>query len=308
MPYLQYRQIRFGTQRDETLVKAEEILAEYRAQGYDLTLRQLYYQFVARGLIPNTQREYKKLGDAISDGRYAGRIDWNSINDRTRHTREHDSWDGPASIIDSAAQGFQLDLWQGQPNHVEVWVEKDALVGVIERACGQDRFPFMSCRGYVSASQMWRSAMKFRRLIKAGQEIHLLHLGDHDPSGIDMSRDIEERIMEFVWAHDGEEAAMKFHLHRIALNMDQVQQYGPPPNPAKVTDSRAAAYIAEHGTESWELDALEPAVIDGLIRDNGHPLIDHGLMQERREREEADKEILQTASDRWQEVVDFLSS
>lgn len=304
MPYIQYRQYRFGLPREETLDKAEEILAEYQAQGYDLTLRQLYYQFVARGLIPNTQREYKKLGDVISDGRYAGRIDWNSINDRTRYTREHNSWDDPSSIIDSAAQSFQLDLWEGQPNHVEVWVEKDALVGVIERACGENRLPFMSCRGYVSASQMWRSAMKFRRLIEAGQEIHLLHLGDHDPSGIDMSRDIEERIGEFLWAHNVE----GFHLHRIALNMDQIQQYNPPPNPAKVTDSRAASYIAEHGTQSWELDALEPTVIDGLIGDNSTPLIDLGLMQEKRDREESDKLILQTTSSRWEEIVDYLEA
>src|SRR5262245_17039778 len=135
MPYIRYRQIRFGLQREDTLVKAEEILATYAAQGYDLTLRQLYYQFVARGFIPNTQREYKKLGDAISDGRYAGRIDWDSISDRTRFMREQPSWSDPSSIIDSAARSYQVDIWEGQPEHVEVWVEKDALVGVIERAC-----------------------------------------------------------------------------------------------------------------------------------------------------------------------------
>jgi len=146
--------------------------------------------------------------------------------------------------------------------------------------------------------------MKFRRLIEAGQEIHLLHLGDHDPSGIDMSRDIEERIGEFLWAHNVE----GFHLHRIALNMDQIQQYNPPPNPAKVTDSRAASYIAEHGTQSWELDALEPTVIDGLIGDNSTPLIDLGLMQEKRDREESDKLILQATSSRWEEIVDYLEA
>jgi hypothetical protein len=162
----------------------------------------------------------------------------------------------------------------------------------------------MSCRGYVSASQMWRSAMRFRRLIEAGQEIHLLHLGDHDPSGIDMSRDIEERIGEFLWAHNVE----GFHLHRIALNMDQIRQYNPPPFWAKVTDSRAKRYIAEFGTSAWELDALEPTVVNGLIRDSSIPLIDLDLMQEKRDQEESDKLILQATSSRWEEIVDYLSS
>lgn len=305
MPYIAYRQTNFRDKTLDVLSQAETILAEYRTQGYELTLRQLYYQFVARALIANSDREYKKLGDIISDGRYAGKIDWNEISDRTRHTRGFQAWDDPADIISASASGYQVDLWEGQPNHVEVWVEKDALVGVIERACQKDRIPFMSCRGYVSASQMWRSAMKFRRLIDGGKDVHLIHLGDHDPSGIDMTRDIQERIEEFLWGH-GSNTDM-FHVHRIALNRDQVDLYNPPPNPAKITDSRAERYIAEHGTSSWELDALEPSDINTFIQTEADRHIDADLMDERRDQEEADKEILQTVSDRWEEVSTFLA-
>ena len=63
--------------------QANEIIDEYQADGYDLTLRQLYYQFVARNLIPNSQSEYNKLGTAINNGRLAGLIDWDAIKDRT---------------------------------------------------------------------------------------------------------------------------------------------------------------------------------------------------------------------------------
>lgn len=306
MPYITYRRIRFRAQTEDVLDQAEAILAEYRQQGYELTLRQLYYQFVARALIPNTDREYKKLGDIISDGRYAGRIDWNEISDRTRHTRGFSAWDDPAAMIEDAASDYQVDLWEGQPNHVEVWVEKDALVGVIARACNRDRIPYMSCRGYVSASQMWRSAMKFANRIRAGRDVHVLHLGDHDPSGIDMSRDIEERLAEFIDGHNLDTDML--HVHRIALNRDQVTRYNPPPNPAKVSDSRSASYIAQHGTSSWELDALEPNVINTLIQTEASALIDSTLMDERREQEASDKEILQLASDQWEEIKIFLGA
>jgi hypothetical protein len=305
MPRIAYRQQNFRQAALDKLDHANAILREYAAQGYLLTLRQLYYQFVARNLIANTQQEYKKLGDVITNGRYAGIIDWNDITDRTRFVREQPSWGDPSEIIRGAASQYQIDLWEGQANHVEVWVEKDALVGVIERACEDKRLPFVSCRGYMSASEMWASAQRLGRIIDSGQEVHLLHLGDHDPSGIDMSRDIEERITEFLWG-DGRDGSL-FNLNRIALNMDQVQQYNPPPNFAKVTDSRAVGYIAVHGTDSWELDALEPAVIDALIQDAADPLIDYDLMDERRAIEEEEKSVLQATSDRWEEVKTFLA-
>jgi len=101
--------------------------------------------------------------------------------------------------------------------------------------------------------------MRLLTQVRAGKQIYIIHLGDHDPSGLDMSRDIRERIDMFMSRHPGK--ALNFELNRIALNMDQVRQYSPPPNPAKITDSRASKYIKEFGNESWELDALEPSLI-----------------------------------------------
>jgi hypothetical protein len=227
------------------VAKANEIIAEYAAQGFDLTLRQIYYQFVSRDIIPNTQKDYKNLGSIVNDARLAGLIDWESIVDRTRELRSLSHWDGPDSIIDACAGQFNVDRWKGQRYRPEVWIEKDALVGVFERACNELDVPLLSCRGYTSQSEMWGASQRMLRYKRAKQTPIVFHFGDHDPSGKDMSRDILDRLELFT------RGQIKFQ--RLALNMEQVEQYNPPPNPAKISDSRANGYIAEFGNESWEL-------------------------------------------------------
>jgi hypothetical protein len=126
----------------------------------------------------------------------------------------------------------------------------------------------------------------------------ILHFGDHDPSGKDMSRDIVDRLQLFT----GE----RLKFERLALNMDQVEQYGPPPNPAKITDSRADAYIAEYGAESWELDALEPSVLAALVRDAIDGIIDQDAMDEANEQQAAHRETLELVASRFDDVEDFV--
>jgi hypothetical protein len=276
-----------------TIATANQILEEYAAQGYDLTLRQLYYQFVSRGLIANKDSEYKKLGSVINDARLAGKIDWDHITDRTRNLRALAHWESPRDIVDACANQFRFDKWAEQENYVEVWVEKDALVGVLQVACEPLDVPYFSCRGYTSQSEMWAAAMRLLKQVRAGKEVYVIHLGDHDPSGIDMSRDIKDRIELFVNYHLSGAA---FTLNRIALNMDQVEEYNPPPNPAKVTDSRAAKYIDEYGNESWELDALEPRVLTALIQSTVAELRDEDLWQESLAGEEKAKDRLRKAA------------
>lgn len=159
-PLIAYKEIRLGAKALATIEAANEIIAEYQDQGYDLTLRQLFYQFVARDLIPNTQREYKKLGDVVNSGRLAGLIDWNSIVDRTRNLRRLPHWSSPHEIVESCAQQFNFDRWEDQPERVEVWIEKDALVGVIEDVCNRWDVPFFSCRGYTSQSELWAAGQR----------------------------------------------------------------------------------------------------------------------------------------------------
>jgi len=277
MPRIAYQE---WSPRPETLDlidKANDIIREYMEEGFDLTLRQLYYQMVARDYIPNTQREYKNLGAAINNGRLAGLIDWYSIIDRTRNLRGIKTWGSPSELIDENIKSFAIDLWKNQPCHIEVWVEKDALVDVIAKACSSHRVDHFSCRGYTSQSELWTAARRLARHEFEGQETLIIHLGDHDPSGIDMTRDIEARLHMF---------GANTEIKRIALNMDQVEEQSPPPNPAKITDSRIKGYIRQYGRESWELDALSPAYLVGIIEDTIATYIDWDVWEQDAAKEE----------------------
>ena len=307
MPLIAYKPRSFKGDSRAIIDHANAILYQYAAQGYELTLRQLYYQFVARDILPNNDRSYKRLGSVVNDARLAGEIDWNHIIDRTRFVRRETYWASPASIISASAQSFQLDKWRTQAVYPEVWVEKDALVGVIQRACNRLEASFLSCRGYVSQSEMWTASQRIGRRIENGQEVVIFHLGDHDPSGIDMTRDIEQRIGDFLWGDGGEEFWSKFRIERLALNFDQVEQYDPPPNPAKLSDARALRYIDRFGDESWELDALEPRVIEELVSDAVMGVRDLDAWAQIEAEEERQGEVLRACHERWAEVAEFLS-
>ena len=292
-----YQLKNFAGSSREIIRQANEILEDYTAQGYVLTLRQLYYQFVARDLLPNLQRSYKRLGKIVNDGRLAGLIDWDHLVDRTRNLQEMSHWDSPSSVIFSAAKGYHIDKWEGQSNRVEVWIEKDALVGIIEPVCNRNDVPFFSCRGYNSQSEMHGAALRLNEWKEAGQTPIIIHLGDHDPSGMDMTRDIIDRMRMFIGHTE---------VRRIALNMDQINEYNPPPNPAKTTDARSEGYINEFGDDSWELDALEPRVLEDLVESEIESIREDLVWEMQVEKEDEHKELLDQVSDRWEEVVEFL--
>lgn len=296
MPKIQYKEINFRQSSLDLINLVNEVIDDYKAQGYELTLRQVYYQLVARGYIPNNERSYKNIGNLINDGRLAGLIDWHAITDRTRNLRGNSHWDTPADVIASAKYSYLLDKWEGQPNYVEVWVEKDALVDVVGQACRPLDVPYFSCRGYTSQSEMWAAARRFLRQRDREQRI-IIHLGDHDPSGIDMTRDIQDRLEMF-----GADVIVR----RVALTMNQIDHYNPPPNPAKITDSRCGRYIAQYGHESWELDALEPKVITTLINQEVTMYRDDTLYRMICGKESREKEELQLLCDRYGEAVSYL--
>lgn len=249
------------TFREETLGRIEDanlIIEEYQAEKMKLTVRQLYYQFVARGLIENTEREYERTKGMLNRARLAGLIDWAAIEDRTRNLESLPTWDTPNDIIQSAARWYRRDLWAAQEYRLEVWIEKEALAGVIASICHELHVPFLACRGYVSQSELYDAGKRFANYKHQGQHVAVIHLGDHDPSGIDMTRDNRERLALFAEEY--------IEVVRLALNYDQVEQYDPPPNPAKQSDSRFESYAEQYGDKSWELDALDPRVIRSLIR------------------------------------------
>lgn len=300
MPRIRYQNKKLRKTTLQQIQQANEIIAEYQQAGFDLTLRQLYYQFVARDLIPNNIKEYDKLGAAVVEGRLSGLIDWDAIIDRTRQVKSNPHWTDPASIVSICGDQFQIDKWARQAVYIEVFIEKDALIGVIEGVCQENDVPYLACRGYTSVSEIWQAGhRRIRPKIQAGKSVVILYLGDHDPSGIDMTRDVRERLNLFA-GHVAHEAEIK----RIALNMDQIEQYDPPPNPTKMSDSRASSYVDQFGEECWELDALDPIVIRNLIQGEIDELRDQELWDEAVKEEQQGRADLKLVADNWDSAVD----
>lgn len=292
--------------------EARKILAEYAAAGFTMTLRQLHYQFVGRGVhllgnigedsfpYPNTDKSYDMLGNVMNDARYAGLIDWNHMEDRIREEETLSAWTNPQAIMEAVAEQYRQRLWESQKWVPEVWIEKDALVGVIEGICREWRVTYLACRGYASASAHYKASKRFLQHLKAGRTPVLFYLGDHDPSGIDMGRDHEDKLSLLC--------GRPIEVVRLGLNMDQIEEHNPPPNPAKMSDVRAAKYVEEYGDESWELDALGPDVISELVNEAIGERINRKAWDYALGEEENNKSRLQMVSDRWDETVEYLEN
>lgn len=275
------------------------MIDSYLAQGFTLSVRQLYYQLVARAVIENTERSYKRIASIINDGRLAGLIDWDAIEDRNRDIQLRTRWESGSQIVKAAANSFHMDMWDNQHFRVFIIVEKAALAGVLQGVCRKYDIPLLAARGYPSVSIVREMVQEhIQPAIYHGQVPVVLHLGDHDPSGIDMTRDLEDRFQLFM-----EDDKPDQIVERIALTMGQVEEKRPPPNPAKTTDARFREYMRRFGDESWELDALEPSYLVNLIENEVARFLDQDLWDERHKAVEETRNVLLKVSRDFKEVV-----
>lgn len=321
MKYAYVQKLALNAKNKEQLAAINAIVEKYRKQGYRLSLRQLYYQLVTQNVIKNDQKEYAKLSQLLTKGRMAGIVDWDAIEDRLRRPYIPYYVSGLKAAMQDTIDQYRLDRMKGQENYLEIWVEKDALSEVLKRSTGPFHVRVMVNRGYSSTSAMHDAFLRFNSVIDAANEeeesrnvkVTIIYLGDLDPSGEDMTRDIGERIKTFFfgfaredWGWDEEEFDPWFEEHfeivKIALTVAQVRQYNPPPNPAKVSDPRATAYIAKFGHNSWEVDALEPSVLHKLVQDNIKARIDADMFNAQVELEEKHKAFLKKAVEKVTEA------
>lgn len=300
----------FQTEALNMLKVLDDIVTKYAAQGYDLTARQVYYHCVANKLFPDSRRwiklpgtdkwvrneigtfnatpNYTWITKLLSEGRLAGYIDWDTMVDRTRNAEEVVTWKDTSSIIRACAKQFRLDLRSTQEYFIEVWVEKEALEGVVQPITKELGITSLSCKGFLSQSAMYKAYQRF--LDHQHQTCLLLYLGDHDPSGIDMPRDIEERL-NFTFG-------VNVDVERIALTMEQIETYNPPPDPAKKTDTRYRSYAKIYGDECWELDALEPDVLSTIIVNKVNELTNVRKIKQREKEQSQYREQLSAISDK----------
>jgi len=278
-----FKSARFHQDSKFLIAYSNKIIEEYLAMGIRLSLRQLYYRLVGLDIIPNTIPSYKKLGTVISKARLAGLVDWDAIEDRTRQAVIKSEWSSISSIIESALAAYRLPRLDGQYHYVELHCEKDALSSVLEPIASKYHVVLMVNRGYSSQSAMYETACRIQKnMVRYGsQYTTILYLGDLDPSGEDMVRDIQERMEVF---------RTPVVVKKVALNIDQVEEYNLPPNPAKLTDTRAGEFIAKYGYESWEVDAIPPQTLQQLVSEELDELLDLDTVASIKEAEERDKE------------------
>lgn len=324
MARISFRDVKLSPKNKERLSIVNEIIKEYQAQDLVLTLRQLYYQLVSRDVIPNKQSEYAKLSTLLKEGRMGGIVDWDAIEDRLRKPYTPASFETPQEIIEAAHKQYRKDRMRGQDTYIEVWVEKDALSGVLKRVTSQYGVPILVNRGYSSCSSMFDSYNRFKDSMDDKSKTVILYLGDYDPSGIDMIRDIKERTREFFLRHfiheiESEAAAEQepsvrsnnfiiwfdnyFEIVPIALTRAQIDKYDPPENPAKRTDPRAKEFIKKHGSSSWEVDALRPEVLNSILKNNIEKRIDLSIYEDILEEEKEDRNNLEKIKDNYDYII-----
>lgn len=319
----EYKTINFNDANAALIEQIDSIVKEYQAQGFRMTVRQVYYQCIARDIIPdswidaeynarkglpldtkNTVKNYKRLAGLINDAKLAGLLDWEAMEDITREFERRSRWDSGGAILRAVAQQYHEDIWNDQDWRVFVIVEKDALLGVLRRTCEDLDVPLMAARGYASSTVLREFALSDIVPTLNGDDrepknVCVLHLGDHDPSGIDMTRDLDDRLQLFVDADRQDGGDKEFQLVRIALTMEQIEELKPPENPAKTTDARFEGYRRRFGASSWELDALTPTYLDRLVRRQVALYCDEKKFARRRKDVEAEKKKLLKVAEAW---------
>jgi len=289
-----FKDINFSKPNKKKLKKIDKVITEYEDEGYKLTLRQLYYQLVAKRIIPNNPSEYNKLGTLLRDARMAGIVDWDSIEDRIRKPIIPSRSVDVGEMLRSISINYSSNRQEGQSVYLEVWVEKDALSGILKKITRRYDIGLMVNRGYSSTTALYEASQRYLKQTEEGKDTYILYLGDHDPSGLDMIRDMEERLDIF---------GVNPEIEHIALTKKQIKKYNPPPNPAKVKDPRAKDYIAKFGKTSWEIDALGPKDLTKIVSSGIETLIDMDLFHQQVESEKEKKEKIKSIAARIEEEL-----
>ncbi len=245
----------------------------------DITLRALHYRLVAMFSFPNTIPHYKRVIAAMTAARWAGLLEFDDFVDHDREQLGETAWEETVleekiqdgiELVDYALDDYRKNIWENQPNYVEVWIEKKALISAFERHCKQYKVGLCPCKGYPSLTFMNDAAQRYRIAGDNGKNLVMLYFGDYDPSGEDIPRSIDETLFRM---------GAVVRVERIALMEEQVISMGLPPAPTKAGDSRSANW---DGIGQVELDAIEPRELGEMAIAAINKEFDADLLQELR--------------------------
>jgi hypothetical protein len=239
---------------EQLLAQVQKILSEYSGQ---LTLRQIYYQLVSRQVIQNNESEYRRVSRLCVIGRDEGILPEDKFIDRLRQLDMPNSWEDLADFMETVRRSYRKDYWISQPCYIEIWSEKDALRSVMSVA-KRYGVSLMVCRGHASRTAIYETSLRYKE--HSNKELFLFYFGDHDPSGHAISNSLFERLSSF----DG---GLPITFSRVALNVEQIQKYNLPQDPAKEKDPNYKKFIQQHGDGVAELDALPPAILTQMIEE-----------------------------------------
>ena len=231
---------RFHRATQKMIEECNFVLDKYAKCSIGLTVRQLYYRLVANHVFRNTKRDYDNFARTLTNARLAGLVDWDMIEDPTRSVQARPLYDGPKHALKCLADSYSEDLWIDQGTRVVVAVEKETLLGIAGQVCGQYSVPIMHTRGYPSATSM-RAFVKQHIMAARQQNCVVLLLADHDPIGIDLERDLQERIQLFG-------GTKTVAVQRVALDAEQVRWWEVP----SMYDE----------SDSYELEAVDPIMLE----------------------------------------------
>ena len=278
---IKYQDFNFKEETLALIFQIDKILNEYAVRGMSLTVRQVYYQCVARKILENSQANYKLISRTLKNGRLAGLLDWDIIEDRTRYLRKNLHWTSPDEILQDCSKQYRIDIRAKQKHYIECWVEKESLISILEDFCSEVDVPCFACKGFNSISATRQTAL---RLNNSGRENIILYAGDFDPSGLNIPETTKNSLKDF---------GASFKLERIGLTLEQVQAFNLPPMPAKKSDARFEDYVKKTGSDSaWELDALPPEELKRIFLDAIDNYTDYNALQEMQSLQQEHKTIL----------------
>lgn len=246
---------------------------------HPMTLRQLYYRLVCEGVIHKTEAEYAATAKLTATMRREGTLPYKWIADNTRWMRKPRTYTALSAMLQETVRTYRRNLWSTQPAYVEIWLEKDALAGVIYGVTSEWDVPLQVTRGYPSLSFLHSAGEEIRH---QGKPTFLYYLGDHDPSGVHIPVKVEQEIRQFAPEAD-------IHFKRIAVNKRQIEEFGLVTRPTKKSDSRSKGFKGE----SVEVDAIPPAVLRGLVSTAITQHIDQRELERLRETEHAERGTLE---------------
>ena len=232
------------------LEQRRDALFDIVANMRPMTVRQVFYQATVRGIVEKTENGYAKVQTDLAEMRRDGALPYGWLADNTRWQRKPRTFNGVAEALTATAQLYRKALWNDADSYVEIWLEKDALSGVVYPVTNAYDVPLMVARGYASLSFLHSAAEAINELYVPA---FIYHLGDYDPSGVNAGEKIEETLREL--APDAE-----IIFERIAVTPEQIEEWSLPTRPTKASDSRAKAFGS---SISVELDAIAPDLLRG---------------------------------------------